>query len=253
VEERLAALREQYDADLAIVNGENAADGAGITGKLADKLLAAGADVVTLGNHTYRRGGIASYLAASERVIRPENSGSGAPGRGLAVVEARNGVAVAVVNLLGQLFLPTPVSPWEIVDALVEEARAAVQRGARFLVSPVMDPEVIAAARELGVASIPGCHTPTEMFNAHRAGAPLQKLFPAPGSGPAFLRATLAPMPFLRIVPTNGIDAGNARAWLDAGAFAVGFTNALFDPAELAAGRFDRIEERARALLAAVR
>jgi metallophosphoesterase (TIGR00282 family) len=125
VEEHLPALRERYDADLAIVNGENAADGAGITGKLADKLLAAGADVVTLGNHTYRRGGIASYLAASERVIRPANSGAEAPGRGLAVVEARNGVAVAVVSLLGQLFLPTPVSPWEIVDALVEEARAA--------------------------------------------------------------------------------------------------------------------------------
>jgi metallophosphoesterase (TIGR00282 family) len=125
VEENLPALRDRYDADLAIVNGENAADGAGITGKLADKLLAAGADVVTLGNHTYRRSGIASYLAASERVIRPANSGAEAPGRGLAVVEARNGVAVAVVNLLGQLYLPTPISPWEIVDALVEEARAA--------------------------------------------------------------------------------------------------------------------------------
>ena len=106
------------------MNGENAADGAGITGKLADKLLAAGADVVTLGNHTFRRGGIAGYLAGSERVVRPANSGAEAPGRGLAVVEARNGVSVAVVNLLGQLFLPTPVSPWEIVDALVEEARA---------------------------------------------------------------------------------------------------------------------------------
>jgi 2',3'-cyclic-nucleotide 2'-phosphodiesterase len=124
VEEHLPALRERYDADLAIVNGENAADGAGITGKLADKLLAAGADVVTLGNHTYRRSGIGSYLATSERVIRPANSGSEAPGRGLAVVEARNGVAVAVLNLLGQLFLPTPVSPWEMVDGLVEEARA---------------------------------------------------------------------------------------------------------------------------------
>ena len=134
-----------------------------------------------------------------------------------------------------------------------EEARAAVERGARFLVSPVMDPEVIAAARSLGVAALPGCHTPTEMFNAYRAGAPLQKLFPAPGTGPAFVRACLAPMPFLRIVPTNGIDATNARAWLEAGAFAVGFTQALFDPAELAAGRFDRIEERARALLAAIR
>jgi 2',3'-cyclic-nucleotide 2'-phosphodiesterase len=124
VEEHLRPLRERYDADLAIVNGENAADGAGITAKLADKLLAAGADVITLGNHTFRREGIAPYLAGSERVIRPANSGSETPGRGIAVVEARNGVAVAVVNLLGQLFLPTPVSPWEVVDALVEEARA---------------------------------------------------------------------------------------------------------------------------------
>ena len=81
--------------------------------------------MITLGNHTFRRGGIAAYLAGSERVIRPANLGSETPGRGLAVVEARNGVAVAVVNLLGQLFLPTPVSPWEIVDGLVEEARGA--------------------------------------------------------------------------------------------------------------------------------
>jgi metallophosphoesterase (TIGR00282 family) len=125
VEEHLPGLRETYDADLAIVNGENAADGAGITPKLADKLLAAGADVITLGNHTYRRSGIASYLAGSERVIRPANSGSETPGHGVAVVQARNGVAVAVVNLLGQLFLATPVSPWEVVDGLVEEARAA--------------------------------------------------------------------------------------------------------------------------------
>ena len=125
IEEHLAALQEHHDADLTIVNGENVADGAGITPKLADRLLAAGADVVTLGNHTYRRSGIAGYLAASERVIRPANAGSEAPGRGLAVVEARNGVRVSVLNLLGQLFLATPVSPWEIVDTLVEEARAA--------------------------------------------------------------------------------------------------------------------------------
>jgi metallophosphoesterase (TIGR00282 family) len=106
------------------VNGENIADGAGITPKLADKLLAAGADVVTLGNHTYRRAGIGDYLAASERVIRPANAGAWTPGRGLAVVEGRNGVKVAVLNLLGSLYLDTPVSPWEVVDGLVEEARA---------------------------------------------------------------------------------------------------------------------------------
>jgi metallophosphoesterase (TIGR00282 family) len=110
---------------ISIVNGENVADGAGITPRLADRLLAAGADVVTLGNHTYRREGIGAYLAGSERVIRPANAGAQTPGRGLAVVEARNGVRVAVLNLLGALFLDTPVSPWEVVDDLVEEARAA--------------------------------------------------------------------------------------------------------------------------------
>jgi len=124
VEERLPGLREQLDVDVCIVNGENVADGAGITGKLADRLLAAGADVITLGNHTFRRDGIGPYLSASERVIRPANAGSQLPGRGLTVVEARNGVAVAVINLLGQLFLDTPVSPWEVVDELVDDAHA---------------------------------------------------------------------------------------------------------------------------------
>jgi metallophosphoesterase (TIGR00282 family) len=125
VEERLPALKEQLGADLAVVNGENVADGAGITAKLADRLLAAGADVITLGNHTYRRDGIGAYLARSERVIRPANQGAETPGRGLAVVEAASGARVAVLNLLGSLFLDTAVSPWEVVDGLVEEARAA--------------------------------------------------------------------------------------------------------------------------------
>ncbi len=109
---------------MCIVNGENVADGAGITGKLADRLLASGADVVTLGNHTFRRDGIGAYLDKSATVIRPANAGSHAPGHGLAVVEARNGVKVAAINLLGQLFIDTPVSPWEMVDDLVEQARA---------------------------------------------------------------------------------------------------------------------------------
>ena len=124
MEERLHGLRAQLDADVCIVNGENVADGAGITPKLADKLLAAGADVVTLGNHTYRRDGIGDYLTRSETVIRPANAGSWTPGNGLAVVEARNGVAVAVVNLLGSLFLDVPQSPWELVDELVDTARS---------------------------------------------------------------------------------------------------------------------------------
>jgi metallophosphoesterase (TIGR00282 family) len=124
VEERLHALRAQLDADVCIVNGENVADGAGITAKLADRLLAAGADVVTLGNHTYRRDGIGEYLAGSDVVIRPANAGSWTPGNALAVVRARNDVDVAVVSLMGLLFLDVAQSPWELVDELVDEARS---------------------------------------------------------------------------------------------------------------------------------
>ncbi len=124
VEQRLPGLRDELDADVCIVNGENVADGAGVTGKLADKLLASGADAITLGNHAFRRDGIGPYLDASDRVIRPANAGSKLPGRGMTVVEARNGVAVAVINLLGELFVDAAVSPWEMVDGLVDEARS---------------------------------------------------------------------------------------------------------------------------------
>ncbi len=134
----------------------------------------------------------------------------------------------------------------------VDEARQAVEAGARFLVSPVVDADVIRVAGELDVAMMPGCHTPTEMLPAHRAGAPLQKLFPAPGLGPAYVRSCLGPMPFLRIVPTNGVGLDNVKAWLHAGSHAVGFVNPLFDPGDLAAGRYDAIEHRGRALLEAV-
>lgn len=134
----------------------------------------------------------------------------------------------------------------------IEDARAAVEHGARFLVSPVVDEAVIEEAARLGVAVMPGTHTPTEMLRAHRAGAQLQKLFPAPGLGPAYVSACLGPLPDLRIVPTNGVDVENAAAWLRAGAHALGFVAPLFEAAEVRAGAVDAIEARARRLLAAV-
>ena len=135
----------------------------------------------------------------------------------------------------------------------VEEAEAAVAHGARFLVSPVTDEVVIRRATELGVASIPGGHTPTELLAAHRAGAPLVKLFPAPAGGPAWLRSLLAPLPFLKVVPTNGVDMDNAAEWLAAGAWALGFVASLFQAEDMRLGRFDRIEARAREILGRVR
>jgi len=134
----------------------------------------------------------------------------------------------------------------------VEEAEKSVGAGAKFLVSPVTDEPVIEAAGRLGVAAMPGTHTPTEMLRAHRAGAGLQKLFPAPGIGPDFVKACLGPMPFLNIVPTHGVTEANAADWLAAGAHAIGFVAPLFDPQLVAAGDFDGIEARARRLLAAL-
>lgn len=127
VRDRLPSLREELAVDFCVVNGENAADGRGITPKLADRLLEAGADVVTLGNHTWARGEIVDYLESSERVIRPANLGAGRPGRALAVAPASDGTPVAVLNLLGWLFLEVPVTPFELIDELVEEARRRAQ------------------------------------------------------------------------------------------------------------------------------
>jgi 2',3'-cyclic-nucleotide 2'-phosphodiesterase len=123
VEERLPGLRKELAVDFCVVNGENAADGVGITPKLADRILEAGADVITLGNHVFRRREIIPYLEQSERVIRPGNLSAHAPGRALAVASAADGTRVAVVNLLGHLFLNPHVAPFEVVDALVDEAR----------------------------------------------------------------------------------------------------------------------------------
>jgi metallophosphoesterase (TIGR00282 family) len=106
-----------------VLNGENLANGVGITPKLAERMLAAGADAITLGNHVWRRAEITSYLDESDRVIRPANLSKRAPGKGLAVVTAADGTEVAVINLLGSLFLGPTVGPFEVVDELVDEAR----------------------------------------------------------------------------------------------------------------------------------
>lgn len=133
------------------------------------------------------------------------------------------------------------------------DARDAVSRGASFLVSPVVDEAVIHEAGQLGVPMMAGTHTPTEMKRSHDLGAQLQKLFPAPGLGPAYVSACLGPLPFLKIVPTNGVAEENAAAWLEAGAFALGFVAPLFDKETVRAGRFAEVEARGKRLLAAIR
>jgi metallophosphoesterase (TIGR00282 family) len=100
----LPTLRERYDPTFVVVNAENVAGGLGITPKIADELLDAGIDVITLGNHAYHRKEIYPYLDVQERIVRPANYLTTQPGRGWCVVE-RNGLRLGVVNLSGNLFL----------------------------------------------------------------------------------------------------------------------------------------------------
>ncbi len=133
-----------------------------------------------------------------------------------------------------------------------DDARDAVEAGARFIVSPVMDPEVIRAGRELGAVTVPGTSTPTEMLAAHRAGADLVKVFPAAADPVGMVGQVLGPLPFLRLFPTAGVTPENFREILAAGAFGVGFVNSLFDAGEIARGDYAAIRERSGKILAAL-
>jgi 2',3'-cyclic-nucleotide 2'-phosphodiesterase len=127
LEDRLVGLREELDVDFCVVNGENAADGVGLTPRLAERLFAAGADALTLGNHSWRRRELLDWLPGTERVARPANLSRHAPGRGLVVGRSRRGEPVAVVNLMGSLFVEVATGPFEVVDELVEEAAEAAR------------------------------------------------------------------------------------------------------------------------------
>jgi 2',3'-cyclic-nucleotide 2'-phosphodiesterase len=167
LEDRLRPLREELGVSFCIVNGENAADGVGITPKLAARILAAGADVITLGNHTWRRSEINAYLETSETVIRPANFSAATPGRGLAVAAAEDGTPVAVINVLGSLYMSPAISMFELIDGLVDEARAH----AKVVVVDVhaeATSEKVALARWLDgkVTAVLGTHTHVQTSDA---------------------------------------------------------------------------------------
>ena len=114
---------DEHTVDFVIANGENSANGAGITSKIAERLLGGGVDVITTGNHIWRQKEVFTFLATDERIIRPANYPAGAPGRGLTVRPAADGSEVAVINLAGELYLNSGMSPFRVVDRLVEEAQ----------------------------------------------------------------------------------------------------------------------------------
>jgi len=132
-------------------------------------------------------------------------------------------------------------------------ARDAIAAGAQFVVSPVLDADVIATTRRYGKISIPGAFTPTEILRAWTLGADVVKVFPATALGPQYLKDVLAPMPQLKLTPTGGVDAKNAGDWIKAGAAFVGAGSSLVTKDAMAKGNWESITANAKTFVEAVR
>lgn len=136
-----------------------------------------------------------------------------------------------------------------VLDA--ETARAGIQAGAKFLVTPAVRPAVIAVCRELDVPVLSGALTPTEACTAWDLGADVIKIFPAEFFGPAYIKSLKAPFPRMEFLPTGGVTPETVGDFLRAGAFATAAGSALVNPAALKARDWPAITARARAFVAA--
>jgi 2-dehydro-3-deoxyphosphogluconate aldolase / (4S)-4-hydroxy-2-oxoglutarate aldolase len=156
------------------------------------------------------------------------------------------GAIEAIAGLRRQL--PSTVAIGAGTVLTPDDVKATVDAGAQFLVSPILDLDLLASSP---VPFYPGTRTPTEIFMAHRAGAPLAKLFPASGLGTGFLRDVRAPLPHIPIMPTGGVKIEDIADWLMAGAKAVGVGSPLIgDAAD--GGSLAALAARARHAVSAV-
>lgn len=125
-------------------------------------------------------------------------------------------------------------------------AESALAAGARFIVSPHTDPELIRALARRGVPCIPGAFTATEVLAAWRAGAAVVKVFPVGSVGPAYIKDLLGPLSEIPLLPTGGVTRENAPGFITAGAWGLGLGSALVDPTLCAEGRYDELVQRAK-------
>ena len=124
IKDRLADLKTEWSVDLAVINGENASNGAGLTAAHAKVLLDAGADVITLGDHAFDQRDMLEFIAREPRILRPLNFAKDAPGRGAAIFDAGRGRKVLVAQVLGQVFMKRPFDdPFSAIDAVLMRHR----------------------------------------------------------------------------------------------------------------------------------
>jgi 2-dehydro-3-deoxyphosphogluconate aldolase/(4S)-4-hydroxy-2-oxoglutarate aldolase len=138
-----------------------------------------------------------------------------------------------------------------VLDA--DTVHRVVDAGATFIVSPVFRRSVIEACQLRGVASMPGCFTPSEILDAWDAGADIVKVFPATTLGPGYLKDIHGPLPHVKLMPTGGVTLDNAGDWIRAGAVAVGVGTSLLDAKAIAAGDYAALRANAERIVTHVR
>jgi 2-dehydro-3-deoxyphosphogluconate aldolase/(4S)-4-hydroxy-2-oxoglutarate aldolase len=150
----------------------------------------------------------------------------------------------ALAQRLAQTHPQAILGAGTVMDA--PTAALCLAAGARFIVSPNLNPDIARLCNRRKAAYIPGCATPTEITQAEELGAEVVKVFPAQALGPGFIKAVLGPSPWSRLMPTGGVAATQAsiRAWLDAGACAVGLGGDVVRAEEVEKGDYDAIRQR---------
>lgn len=185
------------------------------------------------------------------------------PGYGIAVAEALYAGGIRILEITMNSDEPLSVIR-EITDRFGDRmvvgagtvldapmAEAAVAAGARFVLSPIVAIEVIRMAKDLGVVSIPGAYTATEIYTAYKNGADLVKVFPA--TSPAYIRDIAGPLPQIPLLPTGGITPENIKDFKNAGAAGFGVGSALVDTKQpMTAQYLEHVAERARQFVDAI-
>ncbi len=165
VKEQLAALKAKHGVEAVVVNGENAAAGNGITVPLAKELLAAGADAITLGDHTWGQKDLAGTIGQLPQLIRPANGGPGQPGKGWCLVTTPL-CRFAVVNLLGRVFMPPCDCPFRAADALLAEIPKDVPVFVDFHAEATSEKIALAHYLDGRVTAVVGTHTHVQTSDA---------------------------------------------------------------------------------------
>ncbi|MFH2137175.1 MAG: TIGR00282 family metallophosphoesterase [Candidatus Omnitrophota bacterium] len=127
VDKIVPLLKQHEDVDFVIANAENAAGGSGITPKIFQQLMRSGIDVVTSGDHIFKRREVLDIIGCEDRLLRPANYPDGVAGKGSAIVEANNGVKVGVINVNGRVFMEALDCPFRSSLALLEEIKKEAQ------------------------------------------------------------------------------------------------------------------------------